>query len=359
MEEVKPLFFLLPMLALAQSHPTWWTYSSPDATALVGIHWSTVSNSPFANAVLDELGGEGLGFPKMDCLLDAEQILISSPALLVVAFGSFPPAMVAEQAGRLDLTPASYRGSALWIDPRKGGMGVAQWSNQILLVGQRASLQDALDRARSSMPVEGESRESASAKAAQPRRYSPLLARAARFNGTADLWVVSARLPDALASRFVPFMVEARGFEGGVSLQAGLQVDAMLSAGSRIAAVAMEDQLRQSFAELPPVLRNVEIHGEEDRVALSLSATEEQLSASLRGSKEPVVVEAALVLPSGPVLPAVPPAAPAIAATFATVAPPLPPPPPPQLPEKPKGQRVIRIVGLDDGPVEIPYDRVK
>ena len=346
---------LFPLFLVGQSHPTWWTYASPDSTALVGIHWSAVAATPFAEAVIAELGPEGLGLPQLDCLLRSDQILISSPTLLALASGTFPPEAVGQQARELGMVQGSYKGYALWLSPGKDGMGVGQFSNQILLVGGRRAVEEALDRARSSLPQPSEeSREATAAKATQPRRYSPLLARAARFNGTTDLWVVSQRLPDELASRFVPFMVEARGFEGGVSMANGLQVDASVFAGSRMAAVALEDRLIDSLNGLPPLLRNAETRVEEDHVVLTVTVTQDQFNASLRGSK-PVEIaqQEALppVLPTPPVLPSTPQAAPAVAMIVQQV-----PPPPPQMPDVPKGPRVIRIVGLDDGPREIPYN---
>src|SRR5436190_1775756 len=55
--------------ASAESHPAWWRYASPEATALVGIHWENLRSSPFAEAIADELTGEGgLGFPQLECL---------------------------------------------------------------------------------------------------------------------------------------------------------------------------------------------------------------------------------------------------------------------------------------------------
>jgi hypothetical protein len=325
----------------------------------VGVRLAAVNASPFGDAVLAELGPEGLGLPQLDCLLNADQILISAPEFLTVASGSFPPAIVGEQARERGMERTSYRGYTLWLSAVRGRMSVGQFSNQILLVGERKIVEQAIEHARNSLPQETESRETSAAKTTQARHYSPLLARAARFNGTADLWVVSQHLPDALASRFVPFMVEARGFEGGVSVTDGLQVDASIFAGSRMAAAAMEDRLVDSFQGLPPLLRSVETHVDEDHVALSLSVSQEQFAASLRGgAKQPVEVAQEATpqpppqLPQAPVLAPTPQAAPVIAATIVQQV----PPPPPQMPDTAKGPRVIRIVGLDDGPVEIPYN---
>src|SRR3984893_19286072 len=65
------------------SHPSWWTYASPDATALVGIQWENLRQSPFAETVAKELSPTGgLEFPDLDCLKQARQIILSAPSNL-------------------------------------------------------------------------------------------------------------------------------------------------------------------------------------------------------------------------------------------------------------------------------------
>src|SRR5258706_4693046 len=89
---------LLLVLATAeinagQSHPSWWNYVPPYATALVGIQWEQVRNSIFAGAIGVELSSGGsLGFPDPPCLKDARQILISYPEVLAIPTRSFPAA---------------------------------------------------------------------------------------------------------------------------------------------------------------------------------------------------------------------------------------------------------------------------
>src|SRR5450755_4605980 len=85
----------------AESHPAWWRYASPEATALVGIQWEHVRSSPFADAITGDLS-----VPDLDCLKEARQILISSPALLAMAAGNFPAATFREQATRKGLKRA-------------------------------------------------------------------------------------------------------------------------------------------------------------------------------------------------------------------------------------------------------------
>src|ERR1051326_3583980 len=133
--------------ASAESHPAWWRYASPDATALVGIQWEHLRTSPFADAISGELtGADGLGFPELDCLKEAHQVLISSPALLAIASGTFPTETLREQAIRAGLKKTLYREFEIWVTPGKNTLSLARMSDQLALVGRVKTLQDAIDR---------------------------------------------------------------------------------------------------------------------------------------------------------------------------------------------------------------------
>lgn len=299
------LFLLIAVtgtMALAESHPSWWGLAEPDATALVGIRWENLRQSPFADPVATELSS--LGFPDLALLGEARQILISSPSLAMMN-GVFPPATLRSQAAAKGMKPAGYRGYELWIAPATSSLSVAQLSEQLVLIGSRKALDAAIDR---SLTETG-------------RVYSPLLARAARFAQTMDLWVVAAQLPDPLASRFVPFEADARSFEAGVSTRDGLQLEASLEAESDRAAADAAANLRRTIPALPEIARNLQIAVDGHTVTVGLDLSQIQLAASLR----PKVVE-----PPKP----------------APVAVPEPPP-------EPKGPQIIRIFGLDDGVREI------
>ena len=296
--------------ASAESHPAWWRYAAPDATALVGIQWEHLRSSPFADAIAGELSGDGsLGFPDLDCLKEARQILISSlstsPAVLAVASGNFPSATVRDQAVRKGLKRTVYREIEIWVTPGKDTLSVARLSDSVTLVGRVKNLQDAIDRG---LLEEAE------------RPYSPLLAQAARYSHD-DLWAVAVRLPDPLAERFVPIDADAEGFEGGISIQGGLRLSAVLSASSDEAATQLAESLKQMVLSLPPMARGVQVSLDQAKVTLALAVTEEQLAAGLKGNAEAPV---------------------ALAATA----------PKPE-PLKPPGPQIIRIFGLESGPREI------
>lgn len=326
-----PLAFLASVtLAAAQSHPTWWTNASPEATALIGIDWQTVRASPFADPIEAELWGD-LGFPTLPCLHSARQILVSSPELLALASGNFPAAAVRDQAARKQMKAMTYRGVDMWFAAEKGVLSLARISDQLLMIGEPRTLQAAVDRTMT-----------------DSKNYSPLLARAAQYAGK-DLWVVSSRLPDDLASRFVPLEMDAQRFEGSLSVRNGLELDAGLAVGSEQQAEASAEKLKQSIPTFPGIARGLEVSTEDGWVLLTLSANKDQVVAALRAPEpapapaapvETIKVETpkqvervALALPAIPVEKPVE-----------------------QVPEKPQ---VIRIVGLDDGPREIVLPAVK
>lgn len=293
----------------AESHPAWWLYASPEATALVGIQWQHLRTSPFAGAIAGELSGDGgLGFPDLDCIKQARQILISSPALLAMAAGDFSTATFRGQAAKRGLTRSLYHEVEIWVTPGKETLSIARMSDQLVLLGSLRTLQDAIDRS---------SLEEAN------RRYSPLLARAARY-ARDDLFVVAAGLPDPLAGLFVPIDAKAEEFEGTVSVQGGLSLGAVLNASSEKAATQLAETLKKMVLTLPPVARGIEVGIDQKSVTLSLALSEQQLDAGLKAST-PVVAKAA----------------------------PQPAPRPEAAAPKPAGPQIIRIYGLDEGTREI------
>jgi hypothetical protein len=329
--------------ASGESHPTWWSYASPEATAIVGIQWENLRQSVFAEAVGAELSSLGsLGFPDLSCILSARQILISSPDLLAMAAGNFPPSEVQGQAAVKGMKRVQYRGIALYISPGRDSLSVAQIDEQLLLIGLRKTMESAIDRNQwTNGPI--------------ALRYSPLLTRAARAASGGDLWVVADELPDRLASLFVPLEIEADGFNGTLSVRNGLYLDAVIKAKSPTDATEIAESLKDSIPELPAVAKDLEVTVTGDRVMLGLDLNRDQLAASLRHA-EPAPVASAPVPSAPPPAPLVAkPAAPPIAPSVAAAPIPAPPPAPAAAPEPPKSPepQVIHIYGLDDGPREI------
>jgi hypothetical protein len=306
---------------LGDSNPSWWGLAPVDATAIVGIQWQDLRGSPFAEAIRGELESE-IGLPPLPCLAEARQILIASPALLAMITGNFSAATVRAQAAKLGMKPARYQGVSLWISLGKSDLSVALLSDQLMLAGSRPSLNAAIDRSL-----------------AERRHYSPLLSRAARYSQT-DLWVVANRLPDPLASIFIPIDGQTGGFEGYITMNGGLTLEASLDAESEANAEKVADGVRQSVGSLPAIAQGLKVRVDTRNVFLSLEVDEAEFAAGLRGS---------------PVRPPLAPSEPKTVAAIPVTPAPLVPPAPPQ----PAGPQVIKIFGLDDGPREIILPPVK
>jgi hypothetical protein len=325
-----PLAFLAcAAFATAQSHPSWWTYASPDATTLIGIDWQSVRTSPFADPVEAELWGD-LAFPELPCLHNARQILISSPEFLALASGNFSAAAMRDQTSKKDFKAMTYRGVDMWFASAKGALSIARLNDQLIMIGNAKTLEMAVDRSMT-----------------DSKNYCPLLSRAARLVQS-DLWVVSSQLPDGLANRFVPLDIEAHSFEGSVSVRHGLEMEATLAAGSEQQANASADKLRKAVPAFPAIARGLQITVEEGSVRLALSATHEQVIAALRGPDPvPQPVETIKVeTPKGVEHIAVEKPEPVVESRVKKPA----EKPVETIVEKPQ---VIRILGLDDGPREI------
>jgi len=338
------LFALAGGLVSAESHPSWWLYTSPEATAMVGIHWDNLRGSPLAEAIQAELSSAGpLAFPDMECLRAAREIVISSPELLAAEAGSFPSATVREQAKRAGLRLSVYHGVSFWLPENAASLGIAQISEQIVLIGARKTLESAINNSN----------------APSGRSYSSLLPRAARFSQTADLWVVAERLPDPLATLFVPLEIEADKFEGQISLRGGLAVDASFDAGSVRAAEDAASDLRKQAPSLPPIARALDAKSDGSKVTVQLRMNPEEFQAALHAPVTPAPAVASLMPPAIASAPTVavasvpPPVVPA--AALSSFAPPQAAAelPAPAEPPKPVGPQVIRIIGLDSGPKEI------
>jgi hypothetical protein len=243
-----------------------------------------------------------LGFPDLDCLWEAKEILLAGPDLLGVASGSFQASTVATQAIRLGMKPIDYDGVRLWIAPEKDGRSLAQVSDSLLLIGWRETLQSAIDR--SLLVTTG-------------RQFSPLLARGARLAANFDLWIAATALPDPLVKVFVPVEFESGDFDGGLAARNGLQLDARYTMATAEDAALSAAYFREAVPGFHPLLGGLNVIEDGESVRLKLHVTPLDLAEYLRPPKiEPVEVK---VLP-----------------------------PPPSKPLR------VRIVGLDEGPREFP-----
>lgn len=278
-------FLVLAGTCAGQSHPAWWTYASPEATALVGIQWSSLRSSPFAGAVSGELRpGGSLRFPNVPMLGSADQILLSSPALLGIEYGLFPADILRQQASAAGMTRRTYRDVPIFVSADPEILSIARVSDNLLLLGSPESLEDAIERGQYRAAVReaepGSELDPEETPTSAQRPYTPLLAVAAKYSQE-DLWAVSTEFPDPLASLFVPLDVRANKFEGSVSLWQGMHLVAGISAGSVPEAVDIMDYLRQSVSGIRPMARALELTIEDTTVLMRLDINEQELADSL------------------------------------------------------------------------------
>jgi len=349
-------------LLSAQSNPSWWKYVPPESASIVGIQWKAVQTSLFASAVAAELApGGSLGFPDLPLLRTPEQILISSPSMLTIEYGTFPIGQLREQAAAKGLKKVAFKNAELWLSSDPAVKSVAYIQEKLLLVGSRQAIEDTINRLAN----------------AKERAYSPLLARAARYSKE-DLWVVASSLPDPLASLFLPIEIEATAFEGSVSAWDGLHMVAAVERATPMKALDFADSLAQSLASRPAMAEGTEITTRDRSVLIRMDLDEEQLSSSMKVpllppnapadphsfvtvASAPVKPQPKAFVPPTPVVTAATaPAAPAIQTLSATIpevtiaeatpqaAPQI------NLPPAPPRPRVIKILGLESGPLEIP-----
>jgi hypothetical protein len=288
-------------LAMGDSYPRAWNYVDPDASALVGVEWQHLRDSFLADAVKSELSSGGrLGFPDLDCLWDAREILLSGPDLLGIASGAFPAATVAAQAARLGMKLTDYDGVRLWIAPEKDRRSLAQVNDTLLLIGWKETLEAALDR---NLVTAG-------------GHMSPLLTRGARLAPTFDLWIAAIALPDPLVTVFVPLELESSDFDGGLIARNGLLLDARYSMATPEDAALSAEYFRQAVPGFHPLLHGMNVIEDGELVRLKLQVSSQELAEQLRPPAPPkeVVVEAK---------------------------------------PRPASPQSVHIVGLDEGPREI------
>ena len=135
--------------------------------------------------------------------------------MLAVEYGTFPAAKLRAQAAGAGMKRTTFKSVEIWVSPEADVHSVALLNGKLLLVGELDAIEEAVARV-----ADG-----------KKRSYSPLMARAARYSKE-DLWVVTTALPDPLASLFVPFEIEANGFEGSISAWNGLHAVASIERAS-------------------------------------------------------------------------------------------------------------------------------
>ena len=225
-------------LAASDGDPGWQAYVPADATGVIGIQWSSLRESALAPAIEAEIFSSG--FPDMECLRQAREIVISFPGALAVAEGKFPAATVESQATTVGLRRSEYRGVTLWLPEQNDKRGIARIDDGIVVVGSQKDLEASIDGS-----VTGSARQNSPADG--------------------DLSVVATKPSGALANLFG--LTNASNFRAAATVRDGIEVRASFDAGSENPA----GELALGFEEKPVVT----IDG--SRVNVGLHATVDEL----------------------------------------------------------------------------------
>ena len=265
----------------------------------------------------------------------------TNPAFLMAVTGTFPD----EHLRPLLTGPhPSYKGINVYRGTGQNTLCFAVLNEHTLLLGDERSIYRAIDR------------HSVGAKA-----VGPLFARARELAAANDIWMVARDESGALQKATGPgalFASELQGFEFGMALRDGMNMDFNLATKTEAAAQAMSQLfLSQMQTAVTPKMdpqmaeqfwKKVKVGADGPRMRVQIALTKEELAANIRTMQErksddpasrfavrsPSVEPGTASAPTFPVQPV---------AAAQPVAPPKP--------------RVIKIYGLDDGVREVSLDR--
>lgn len=352
-----PLFLaLLVPAAECQSPESLWRFVPPDTKALISIDWQRIRQSPAMATLRQKLmaAPAARSIPGLDLLDDVDRILIASSGMphaagetpdagaketadapVIIAFrGHFEVSKVRQFLSQLGARPQAYKTFQVYRPQGASTKQMAwvQFDSSTVLFGDAGSLFAALDRNQF---------------APQAPQPGSIMARAAAMESNYDFWV-SVQSPDLVSSDQLAGLVhgsgwptEMQGFEAGVSLRSGLAADLTVQFDSEADAKKMVAELLRTITaasrqkDAQPQMRDIAkkltfaSDGPYAKISLHLTAEDLQKSTEAYAAAYQKGVFAAEQNARRTAMP--PPA-----------------PVPPQ-------RNVIRIEGLDSGPIEIPY----
>ncbi|MGH9673467.1 MAG: hypothetical protein ACRD44_09825 [Bryobacteraceae bacterium] len=338
------------------SHPSFWRYAHPEAKVLVGVEWHRLAGAALVDQLKKELppGLTIRSIPNvgdLEMLKNIERVFLSSPG---APKGKKETAkFVAAIQGRFDLTkvrqfivkqgaaPAVHRGVALLISTKRNDdQCMALVSPQVLLVGNRAAVQAALDHHAAASP-----------HAQQNKLYH----RAGELSAANDVWVVGTISPADLAGSDMPqaqMLKDVESFEAGLTLQTGLGLQVSLNTrtgeGAKaldaaiqgiMALVAMQGQDDPQAAEF---LKKLKITSDQSRVSVAISVDQAELEKGIRSFRARAQRGEVARVDVRPT---------ATGVTIANAGPATAP-----APAEPARPQVIRIFGAEGGPREITLE---
>jgi hypothetical protein len=341
------IIMLLPLIAVAQTaRPSKWTLlplAHPDAKLLLGIDWRRVKESPLGPAILKQVQQGGhplLGF--LESIENVDRLIVSSPGsagaakapLLVIGEGRFALPKIRAMAKSDGAVSRKYNDVELLVPPNatNADLHFALVDGATILCGDGTSVKGAIDRW---LRAEG----------AEDR--NPLFFRATTLASTQEIWAVVTEPSTSLSSLGIgnsPIAEQIKNLELGLLLGQTLSATLWINTVSEEAAdtlstglpallqlAALQYSNQPSLAQLARRLKVINDKGFVKMAVTIDSKLFEQSMTELRAAATP------------------PP-------TRAMAAPSTTPQPAITAPPAPSGPRVVRIVGMDDGVKEIPYE---
>ncbi|HUQ90152.1 MAG TPA: hypothetical protein VM120_00645 [Bryobacteraceae bacterium] len=355
------LMTLLPAIAFSQAAKiAKWTIlplAHPDAKLLIGVDWRRIMDSALGPMVLKQIQKGGhplLGF--LESIENVDRLLVSSPGggdgrapLLVVGEGRFALAKVRAMAKSDGAVSRKYNDVELLVSPdaTNADLHFALLDAQTILFGDGASVKSAIDRSQ-----RGEA----------TNDRNPLFFRAVTLSTVQDVWAVVREPADSLGSLGIPpssLSEQLETMELGLSmaqtLNATLTIKAATNEAAEMLATGLPALLQLAALtyshqpSLAQLARRLKVVSERNFVKMGFTIDGKLLEQSLneiRASTAPAPAESQLIAP--------PERIPERGSLTATKGP---------IPEGSRppvnGARVVRIVGMDEGIREIPYDARK
>ena len=268
-----------------------WRYAHPDAQVLCGIEWGQVQKSELANLFKSELKGGKSEIKGLDFVKELDRALVSSPGkqewpgvnkaadapLLLVLTGKFDWA-----AMRKHSTVKRYK-TVEWLVPIDGKeeMQIGVISPELLVVGDRKSLQEAIDRSLDP-------------------KYKPqgaLYDSAVALSATRPLWI-TLKSPATLtksSGMMAAFASDIREVSGGAQFEHGLDLDLILKTGDNQQATKllamMQTMLTLQAAGTKStgpadLLKRLKVTQTGNAVRIALAVTTPEIQASLKSMKD-------------------------------------------------------------------------
>lgn len=346
---------LTPIAVHAEADPALWRFVYPNAKALISVDWTRIRDSQAGAMFRDKFstvkGVQLPPVPGMELLNDIDRILISSPGnqspgdtgeppFLIAIHGHFDAAKVRHVFTEFGTRPQAYNSFQVYRPQRKQNKDTALvlFDNETILFGDAPSVFATLDRNQYGAP------------AVQPAPApDSMSARAAAMEGAYDFWLIMDATEVLSSDSVAPLLKgndwssDARAFEAGISLRAGLTADVTVRFATEGSAKRMIDEitraLHQEMNKMPnaqarEIANKLKFNVDGAATKISLHMTEQEMekaaqamAAAQRAGFE-MARKAQATASSRPESIAVP------------------------RPEKPA---VIRIQGLDDGERDIPY----